>query len=178
MFKKLEGKDKLIVLVGLFTGMRLNEVLKLTWADIDFQKQLITFVQSKTGKLISMPLSTHMVQELMAYKSICSSEFLFESRGVNAAVVSSYSAYFSNLFKGLGISDFTYHNLRHTFASMQGDLGTRAIVTKELLGHSDLSMTMQYIHTGLESKRRAVDALTNHVLKGCKEDVFPLTIQA
>lgn len=44
-----EGKDRLMILMALFTGMRLNEVLSLTWNDVDFGKGIIHVFQSKTG---------------------------------------------------------------------------------------------------------------------------------
>ncbi|MCF6156623.1 MAG: hypothetical protein E3K36_15625 [Candidatus Brocadia sp.] len=55
------------------------------------------------------------------------SEYHFEDREINHDVLLEYSKYFGKLFKQLGISNFTFHNLRHTFASLQGDLGTGAI---------------------------------------------------
>jgi integrase len=42
LLNKLRGKDRVMILTGLFTGMRLNEVIGLKWNDIDFQKGLIT----------------------------------------------------------------------------------------------------------------------------------------
>ena len=42
-----EGKDRLMILTALFTGMRLNEVLNLTWGDIGFGKGIIHVFQSK-----------------------------------------------------------------------------------------------------------------------------------
>ena len=153
-----------MVLVGLFTGMRLNEVLRLKWDDIDFGKGLITFTQSKTGKLVTVPLSSYLANELMQYKAGCNSGHLFEDREIKYAVVQGYSGYFSLMFKSLGIHGFTFHNLRHTFASLQGDLGTGAVTVKDMLGHSDLSMTLRYSHTGLDGKKRVIETFTNHIL--------------
>ncbi|MFO0795575.1 MAG: site-specific integrase [Candidatus Brocadiaceae bacterium] len=52
-----EDKDRLMILTGLFTGMRLNEVLRLRWSDISFEKGVIHVMQGKTGKVIDIPLS-------------------------------------------------------------------------------------------------------------------------
>ena len=79
--------------------------------------------------------------------------------------------------KTVGIDRFTFHNLRHTFASLQGDLGTGAITVKEMLGHSDLSMTLRYSHAGLDGKKRAIESFTNHILGMSKEKVLPLVSQ-
>ncbi len=69
------------------------------------------------------------------------------------------------MFKGLGIDNFTFHNLRHTFSSLlQGELGIGAVVVQGMTGHSSLSMLQKYSHTGLDNKQKAIQALTDHVL--------------
>ena len=151
--------------------MRLNEVIGLKWGDIDFSKGLISCVQSKTGKLVSIPLSSYLADELMQYKAGCNSGHLFEGRMIKKSLMTTYSNHFARLFKELGIFNFTFHNLRHTFASLQGDLGTGAVTVKDMLGHSDLSMTLRYSHAGLDGKKRAIEAFTNHIL-GMNESGF------
>jgi hypothetical protein len=58
-----------------------------------------------------------------------------------------------------GISDVTWHTLRHTFASRLANSGVDIVTVKELLGHSGISVTMRYAHTNIESKRAAVEKL-------------------
>lgn len=162
-----QGKDKLMILIGLFTGARLNEVLSLKWNDLDFGKGIIHIVQSKIGKIITIPLSGYLIDELMQYKAINNGkgERIFENTDITHRSVSNYSAYFSNLFKSMGIHNFTFHNLRHTFSSiLQGELGIGAVVVQGMTGHSSLSMLQKYSHSGLDSRQRAIQALTDHVL--------------
>lgn len=159
-----QDKDRMMVLTSLFTGMRLNEVLGLRWTDIDFTRDLLTFTQSKTGKLIAMPLSDYLRGELHGYRSNDAADRLFETRDITKAVGKKYSEHFSHLFNGLGMHNFTFHNLRHTFSSLQAELGTGAVITKDLLGHSTLDMTLRYSHPGLDSKKKAIRVLTDHVL--------------
>ncbi|MEP9410197.1 MAG: hypothetical protein HRF42_02120 [Candidatus Brocadia sp.] len=68
------------------------------------------------------------------------------------------------MFKDSGIHNFTFHNLRHTFSSLQAELETGAAVTKYLLGHSTLDMTLRYSLTELDSKKKTIQVLTDHVL--------------
>ncbi|GAN35022.1 MULTISPECIES: tyrosine-type recombinase/integrase [Candidatus Brocadia] len=159
-----QDKDRMMILTALFTGMRLNEVLGLRWNDVDFARDLITFTQSKTGKLIAVPLSEYLRGELQGYRGNDAADRIFETRDITKAVGRKYSEHFSHLFKGLGIHNFTFHNLRHTFSSLQAELGTGAVVTKDLLGHSTLAMTLRYSHTNLDSKKKAIQVLTDHVL--------------
>ncbi len=164
LLDKLQGKDRLMVLVGLFTGLRLGGVLGLSWHDIDFNKGLITS-SHKTGKLVSIPLSNYLEGELLRYKGNNSGDGVFDNREITKNVVAEYSEHFGKLFKGLGIQDFTFHNLRHTFSSLlQGELGIGAVVVQGMTGHSSLSMLQKYSHTGLDNKQRAIQALTDHVL--------------
>ena len=155
--------------------MRLNEVLRLKWDDIDFDKGLITFIQSKTGKSIVLPLSSCLADELIQYKTTFNSEYLFEDRPINRALISYYSEYFSNLFKELGIHNFTFHNLRHTFSSLlQAELGIGAVVVQGMTGHSSLGMLQKYSHSGLDSKQRAIQALTNYILGMNNKATMPM----
>jgi len=162
---KLKGKDRLAVLIGLFTGLRLGGVLGLSWADIDFNKGLITS-NHKTGKMITIPVSDFLMSELLKWKESNSIDKLFIEGKITQRVIIRYSEHFSQLFKSLGIQDFTFHNLRHTFASiLQGELGVGAVVVQGMTGHSSLGMLQKYSHTGMDSKKTAINALTEHVLK-------------
>ncbi|WP_052565162.1 MULTISPECIES: tyrosine-type recombinase/integrase [Candidatus Brocadia] len=179
LLDKLQGKDRLMVLVGLFTGMRINEVLRLKWTDIDFTKGLIAFVQSKTGKALTIPISAYLIGELLRYKERCQEDWLFETREVTKRIANAHSHRFSLLFQSIGIRDFTFHGLRHTFSSLlQSELGVGAVVVQGMTGHSSLGMLQRYSHTGLDSKKRAVQALTDHVLGMGEKAVLPLAAQA
>ncbi len=153
-----------MVLIGLFGGLRLGEMLRLKKGDIDFSKNLITLVQTKTGKLISVPISDFLAQELKEYKENCTDEYLFESGEINHSLVVKYSYHFTKLFKNLGIDCFTYHNLRHCFSTFQSDSGSDAFTTQSLLGHSSLAMTARYTHKQIEAKRNAIEGMTDYIL--------------
>lgn len=164
LLDKLQGKDRLMVLIGLFTGLCLGGVLGLSWDDIALDKGLI-HSSHKTGKMVSIPLSKYLVGELLAWKSANTGNTLFIDGKITKCVVVRYSGYFSKLFRDLGIKNFTFHNLRHTFASiLQGELGIGAIVVQGMTGHSSLGMLQKYSHTGMDSKKMAINALTEHVL--------------
>lgn len=170
LLDSLQGKDRLMTLVSILTGMRLNEVLSLKWHDIDLAKGQITFIQSKTGKLIVMPLSSCLINELLEYKTNNPGDNLFDDRVLTKAIVTVHSNRLAVSFKRiLQDTRVSFHTLRHTFTSIQGDLGTGANTVRELLGHSDLSMTTRYSHSGMEIKIRAIEALTSHVMNNKTE---------
>lgn len=165
LLDSLQWKDRLMTLVSVLTGMRLNEVLKLRWRDIDFTRGLIIFVQSKTGKLMSIPISGYLAGELQKHKETCSDDGLFESKPITKKVASMASNRLARLFKQiLKDGKVSFHTLRHTFTSIQGDLGAGANTIRELLGHSSLSMTTRYSHSGMDAKTKAIETLTEHIL--------------
>ena len=166
IFSKLEGKGRVMVLTSLFTAMRLSEVISLRWDNIDFEQNLITFMQNKTGKTVTVPLSRILTNELTTYKA--SSDILlngriFESKEVNTRLTTKYSTYFSRLFKAIGIKDFTFHSVRHSMASIGCGLGTDLITTQSLLGHFSSKMSERYIHPQIESKRKAIESLDSFI---------------
>lgn len=133
----------------------------------------------KTGKLVSIPMSDYLSGELLRYKETNPGEMVFETREITNVIVIRYSNHFSKLFKELGIHGFTFHNLRHTFGSLlQSDLGVGAVVVHGMTGHSSLSMLQRYSHTGMDNKKRAIEALTGFVLGMSEKAVLPLVAQA
>jgi site-specific recombinase XerD len=72
---------------------------------------------------------------------------------------------FEHLYRGwkvgrkAGISDVSWHTLRHTFASRLIDRGVDIVTVQQLLGHSTVTVTMRYTHTNLDSKKAAVAKL-------------------
>lgn len=177
LFDRLEGKDRLMILTSLFAGMRLNEVLRLEWKDIDFNKGLITFTQSKTGKLLTIPLSTYLAEKLVNCKNGITNDRIFEDRPITRTLVNTYSQHFRKVFRSIGINNFSFHCLRHCFASISSDTGADIVTTKELLGHSDITMTMRYSHKQMGVKRNAIERVTNHVLGMGKGKVLPQVAQ-
>jgi len=150
-----------IVVFAVNTGMRLGEILALTWAGVDLFRRTVTVFRSKNGERRTIPINS-IVLDLLKHKDAARSQMIdcvFHShtgtsldgsnirRGLNAAL---------RLAK---IQDLHFHDLRHTFATRIVQAGVDLYKVQRLLGHKSPIMTQRYAHHYPESLREGVEAL-------------------
>lgn len=131
--EQVNPRLKMAVLLALATGARWGEVMNLTASRVVPYK--VTFTNTKGGKNRSVPISPTLYAMLDLKK-----QFLF--KGVN-------DKQFSKAVNMAGIQlrdNQSTHVLRHTFASHFMMNGGNILVLRDILGHSDISMTMVYAH--------------------------------
>ena len=137
-----------IVIVGLDTGMRQGEMIEtLTRSCIDSRNDMIVLYQPKTQRSKMIPM-TNRVKECM--------ESSISFANLNPRTV---NRYFNQLMDGCEIKGFRFHDLRHTFASKLAIKGVPIHVISELLGHTNIQMTMRYAHLSPKAKREAIACL-------------------
>lgn len=139
-----------LVIVGLDTGMRQGEMIEaLTRSCIDSVNDMIVLYQPKTQRSKMIPM-TNRVKEV-----------LNDGTGISFNRVSprTINRYFSKLCSQSSITDFRFHDLRHTFASKLAIKGVPIHVISELLGHTNIQMTMRYAHLSPKAKREAIEQL-------------------
>jgi len=157
-----------IVLLDLNTGMRRSEVFDLKWKDIDFSAKTLAVNGtednenggSKSGNTRIIPLNDEAIEVLTKWKKQTASE-LFVFTNKNGGKLTDIKKSFKAILKTAKISNFRFHDIRHDFASQLVMKGVDLNTVRELLGHSDLQMTMRYAHLSPNHKSKAVSLLNN-----------------
>ena len=111
---------------------------------------------AKNGESRSVPMNEMLTHTLEAIR--IPEGAVFRSR--TGKPYRSVRTVFENAVKRAEIIDFTFHDLRHTFASRLVMGGIDLPTVKELMGHKDISMTLRYAHLSDDHKQRAVEILS------------------
>lgn len=158
----LEKRPRLraIVIVAVFTGMRLGEILSLTWRQVDFSLELIHLTKTKTGRerFVSMtePVRTELGALQVAKKA--STVFVFPSGRLDGPQTSVKSSWRKTLSEA-EITHFRFHDLRHTAATWLALEGADAFTIANILGHAGPQMSFRYAHATDQVKRRALEKI-------------------
>jgi len=152
---------KPMVLLALNTGMRRGELFGLTWEDVNLKKRYLTIAgkTAKTGATRHIPLNDEALGTLIAWRNDTGSKHLVFPNPNTGKRFDNISTAWQHILKAAKINGFRFHDTRHHFASKlvmaEVDLNT----VRELLGHSDLTMTLRYAHLAPEHKAAAVARL-------------------
>jgi integrase len=149
-----------LVLIALNTGLRRGELFGLKWVDVDLANKQITVraETAKSGKTRHVPLNAQAIDVLRAWKKQGSSDGLVFP-GVGGGKLTNINKAWAGLIEDAALIDFRFHDCRHDFASKLAMAGVDLFTIKELLGHSDFSMTQRYAHLSSAHRASAVDKL-------------------
>tara|TARA_Y100000385_G_scaffold169205_1_gene175214 strand:+ start:138 stop:1004 length:867 start_codon:yes stop_codon:yes gene_type:complete len=143
-------RDKLIIELFYFTGIRLSELLNIIISDIDFNNSYVK-VLGKRNKERIIPINFELAQNLKNFISENNiSKFLFTD--INNKKLYSKKVYrIVNFYisKVSSLKKKSPHILRHSFATHMLNNGADINAIKELLGHANLSATQIYTHNSI-----------------------------
>ncbi|MFA5032855.1 MAG: tyrosine-type recombinase/integrase [bacterium] len=127
---------KPVVIIALNCGLRKSEIFALKWQDVDMQNRYITVQHSKSNKKRMIPINDSVYK---VFENLPQTEDkIFR--------IHNFRILFERAVKSAGIEDFTFHSLRHCFASHLAMSGINLATIKELMGHSSIRMTLRYAH--------------------------------
>ena len=144
--------------LALNTGLRRSEQFGLTWDGVDFERRVLTVLRSKNGEARHIPLNDAAILALRsveAYKN--GSPYVFLAS--DGTRLCSPRFWFSAAVEAAGLKDFTWHCLRHTFASRLVMAGVDLRTVQELMGHKTIQMTVCYAHLAPQHRLAAVQRL-------------------
>lgn len=174
-FAVLNGKKSkmLGVVLCLYTGLRIGELIALKWRNVDLQKGLIEVCcschDSKDGIVFDnpktessrriIPIPKQLIPLIKGIKKNNSSDFVVSQNG-KPVCVRSYQRSFELLLKKLNIPHKGFHSLRHTFATRALECGMDVKTLSEILGHKNPVVTLnRYAHSLLEHKSAMMNRL-------------------
>lgn len=155
-----------MVRFSLATGLRESNVTGMQWSQVNLERKVawIHGDQSKSGRAIGVPLNREAVVVLRGqigkHHTHC---FSFKGKRVSKANTKAWR----NALVKAGISDFRWHDLRHTWASWHVQSGTPIHVLQELGGWSEVKMVQRYAHLAPEHLSPYAEKL------GALEDATP-----
>ncbi len=171
------------ILLCLYTGLRVGELVALEWSDIDFKKGFLYVTQNchdtwENGhykKLMDTP-KTRASQRiipipysLMPYihemKRRSHGNFVVSGPDGKGVSIRSYQRTFQLMLERLKISHKGIHSLRHTFATRAVECGMDVKTLSEILGHTDPAITLRrYVHSLPDHKCDMMNMLGNNFL--------------
>lgn len=150
-----------LVTFALHTGMRMGEILELSWRGVDLTRRTVTVLRSKNGERRTIPVNETVLSILRQKNKVRSLkiDLVFCSRTFTPLEGGHLRRSFRLALKKSEITDFHFHDLRHTFATRLVQGGIDIYKVQRLLGHKSPVMTQRYAHHYPESLRDGVDLL-------------------
>lgn len=165
----------------LYTGLRIGEICALKWSDIDLENEYISVNKTitriknthtsdtKTKVIIDLPKSDTSVRLIpltakivSCLKERCPSDtdvFLL-TRTTRFIEPRNYYEKYKRFLSDCGMKNHTFHTLRHSFATNCIEKGFDAKILSEILGHSDVKITLdRYVHPSWERKKQCMQLL-------------------
>jgi integrase len=158
--KEFSDHLKPMVLLALHTGLRRGELFSAEWRDIDFLNNRLTVraAAAKGAKPRHIPLNATARDTLKQWqKQTVDAGLIFP--GAKGGRLDNIASSWRNLVAAAKLRDFTFHDLRHTFATNTLARGADIVTVSKLLGHASLKMTLRYAHVTDEALTAAVERL-------------------
>lgn len=170
------------ILISLYMGLRIGEVCALSWENVDMAQRIIhvrstvTRIKNTEGyghaKTIlaigrpkteassrDIPIPSKLFPMLLKMKENAGSTFVISDQN-SFVKPRTYEYRYHRTLEKCSIAPINYHALRHTFATRCIEVGVDVKTLSELLGHADVSITLNtYVHPSMQLKRNQIEKL-------------------
>jgi len=163
---------KLIVLLAITTGMRRGEILNLRRKDICLKSSTIYLWKTKNKDTRAVPLVGPAREQMLRWlesKNYMNNSLLFphhKSSKINEPFA--MDAIWKNIKEKAGLTDFKFHDLRHTAASYLAMNGAGLREIGDILGHKTLSMVQRYSHFTSDHRHKTVEKMALAIFGGAQ----------
>lgn len=180
LFSALPESHRGLVFFAISLGMRQNEIMKAQWRDIDWEQSHIKVISRKgrNGEIKIRFINFDIKVREFLKRLPKVSEFIFGYKGfkTNQNLWWHYRERWLLALDKAHIENLTFHDLRHTFATYSLQKGATLPTLKEILGHSNISMTNRYAHVSNEQKIEAAAMVAEmladiKLMDSCHSDV-------
>ncbi|HKJ82214.1 MAG TPA: site-specific integrase [Ignavibacteriaceae bacterium] len=154
------------VVTAFYTGMRLNELVNLTWRNVNLTARIITVgdeeFTTKGRNQRYIPICDEALTSILSQRENkkiipIGSNYVFSKPNGEKYTGDYFSKAFKKACRTAGIDkSIHFHSLRHSFASNLAQKGVSLYTIKELLGHSSISTTEIYSHLNMDSLKEAI----------------------
>ena len=148
------------ILILIYTGMRINELLKLKKVNVDLGQNIITGgSKTEAGKNRIIPIHPKILP-LIIKRMDNKTEYLIPNKGeTNHYDYNNFRKFgFMKIMEILGM-EHTIHDTRHTFATLISSVSNNESAITEIIGHTNMDMTKKYIHTNIEKIRAEIEKI-------------------
>ena len=151
-----------IIICAVATGLRRENILEMTWGQVDLANALITVPRTKSGKPVQVRITGNLRAALgqMAAERTRTAAKLQRLPAARERVFdrTGFRRRWDGAIKRANLDNVRFHDLRHTFASWARIAGADLATIMEALDHSHISVTMRYAHINPQTHRTAFDA--------------------
>jgi site-specific recombinase XerD len=160
----------LISLLALSSGMRIGEILKMRWTDVDKQNKLLRIPasNSKSKKARTVPLNDSAMNVLDQLDTEGKFDHVWINRRTGKPLTT-ISRQWVKVREAAELPNLRIHDLRHQFASLLVNEGVSLYIVKSLLGHSQIATTEKYSHLATGSLLSASGKVANILNESMKK---------
>lgn len=147
------------VLILLYTGMRVGEMLHLKKSDVNLRHGYIRITKSKTVSGIRTIPIHHRIAPLVAKRMQSSGDYLITNSG-KPYDYSRYCQLWYSVMRLINATGHTTHDCRHTVATLLDNAGANETAKRRILGHAGGDVTERvYTHKGIRQLRKCIELL-------------------
>jgi integrase len=184
VLEKANDEWRTLILFGLYTGQRLGDLARLTWSNVDLERDEIRFATRKTGRRMIIPIAPPLRAQIEKLPAGDDPHQPLHPRAFASVTksggVKTLSRQFGELLADVGLveakphrktaaargrdgqrelSEISFHSLRHTATSLMKNAGVSASVVMDIIGHESEAISAHYTHADEPTKRSAIQKM-------------------